>query len=52
MTPSSVNACYAFYIDKFGNMVFAINRWVRVPKIISFGQSVSQILAKYLRWPH
>jgi len=29
----------AFDIDKIGSMVFTINRHIRVPKIINFGQS-------------
>jgi len=45
VAPSSVNACYAFDIDTISNMVFAINRCIRVPKI-NFGQSVLKIPAK------
>ncbi len=46
VAPSSVNACYAFDIDKIGSMAFAISRCMRVPKIVNFGQSVLKIPAK------
>jgi len=43
---SSVSPCYAFDIDKIGRVVFAINRCISMPKIISFGQSILKIIAK------
>ena len=47
-----MNACYAFDINKIGSMEFAIYRCICVPKIINFGQSISQTVPASLILAH